>query len=94
MAEGGKGDADGVINEGPKKVLAHDADGDAGDGKRIGGGEEIGAEQRDGGGFGGDVRAGGHGEADVGLSEGGGVVDPVADHGDDMAFLLQSNDEG
>jgi hypothetical protein len=34
------------------------------------------------GGFDGDVRSGGDGDADVGLGQRWGVVNPVADHGD------------
>ena len=41
----------------------------------------------------GDVGAGAHGEAEVGLGERGGVVDAVADHGDDLALGLQAADD-
>ena len=42
----------------------------------------------------GDVGAGAHGEAEVGLGERGGVVDPVADHGHDPTLVLQAADDG
>ena len=41
----------------------------------------------------GDVGAGAHGEAEVGLGQRGGVVDAVADHRDDAAFGLQAADD-
>ncbi len=47
-------------------------------------------DEGDVGGLDGDVGAGADGEADVGLGEGGCVVDAVADHGDDTAFVLEA----
>src|SRR5699024_5774464 len=38
------------------------------------------------------VRAGTYGRADVGLGQGWGVVDAVADHSDDLALRLQAPD--
>ena len=49
-------------------------------------------DEGDVGGFDGDVGAGADRETDVGLREGGGVVDAVADHADEMAFALQAPD--
>ena len=40
------------------------------------------------GGFDRDVRTGAHGQAEVGLGQGRGVVDAVADHGDDLSPVL------
>ena len=48
----------------------------------------VAADEGEVGGFDGHVGAGAHGEAEVGLGEGGGVVDAVADHRDDLALVL------
>ena len=64
---------------------AGEADGVAGD-------SEVAADEGEVAGFDGDVGAGAHGDAEVGLGEGGGVVDAVADHGDDLALGLQAAD--
>jgi hypothetical protein len=91
---GGEGDADEVVDDGPGEVLAHDVNGAAGDAD--GGGEEVevGVEEEDVAGFASEVGAGGHGEAGVGLGEGCGVVDAVADHGDAVAGGLEGADVG
>ena len=41
----------------------------------------------------GDVGSGAHGDADVGLGQGGCVVDAVSGHGDDSSLLLQALDD-
>ena len=53
---------------------------------------QVAAHQREVAGLDGDVGAGAHGEAEVGLGERGGVVHAVADHGHDPALGLQPAD--
>jgi hypothetical protein len=50
------------------------------------------ADDDDAAGLHGDIRAGTHGDAEVGLGQGGGVIDAVADHGDALPLLLQPLD--
>ena len=57
------------------------------------GDREVAAHEGEVAGLDGDVGAGAHGDAEVGLGEGGGVVDAVADHGDDLAFGLEAPDD-
>ena len=52
----------------------------AGQADGVAGGAQVAAHEREVAGLDGDVGAGAHGEAEVGLGEGGGVVDAVADH--------------
>jgi hypothetical protein len=54
---------------------------------------EVSFDQSDAAAFHGNVGAGAHGDADVGLREGGSVVDAVAGHGDDSSLLLQFADD-
>ena len=49
---------------------------------------EVSFDQGDAAAFHGDVGAGAHGDADIGLRERGGVVDAVAGHGDESSLLL------
>src|SRR3546814_10724907 len=56
----------------------------------VAGGAEITPYEGDVAGFDGDVGAGAHGEAEVGLGEGGGVVDAVTDHGHRAALSLEA----
>src|SRR6266511_4857591 len=56
--------------------------------------EGVGAHEHDVGGFDGHVGAGADGDAEVGLREGGGVVDAVPDHGDPAPGRLQLGDLG
>ena len=91
---GGQGEADEVVDEGPAQVLAHDVGGAAGDADGEWDEVEVGVEEEDVAGFAGEVGACGHGEAGVGLGEGGGVVDAVADHGYLVALLLEEADGG
>eukprot|EP00053_Salpingoeca_punica_P015069 m.137833 g.137833 ORF g.137833 m.137833 type:complete len:1067 (-) comp16613_c0_seq1:133-3333(-) len=56
------------------------------------GGEVVVGEDHGGGALG-DRGAGAHGHADVGLLQGGGVVDTVAGHGDNLGLVLQVADD-
>ena len=73
----------------PKQVLAHDAQGLAGqgEGRRNGGG--LRAQKQHVAGLLRQIGAGAHGDACVGLGQRGGVVDAVAHHGDAQTRLLQ-----
>ena len=64
--------------------------GAAGQPDRVDGGPQVAADQGQVGGLDGDVGAGAHRDAQVGLGQRGGVVDPVADHRDHPALALQS----
>ena len=90
---GGDGHADGVVDEGEEKILADVAHGGL---AQVAGAQdsgEVAFDQRDAAAFHGDVGAGAHGDADVGLRERGGVVDAVAGHGDDSSLPLQFADD-
>ena len=63
--------------------------GAAGQPDRVGGHAQVAADQGEVAGLDGDVGAGAHGEAEVGLGERGGVVDAVADHRHHAALGLQ-----
>ena len=65
----------------------------AGQPDRVGRGPQVAADQGQVAGLDGDVGAGAHGQPEVGLGERGGVVDAVADHGDDPALGLQPLDD-
>ena len=91
---GGEGNAEEVVADGPGEVLAHDAERLAGEGEGGGNGGGLGAEEEDVAGFLGEIGAGAHGDAGVGLGEGGGVVDAVADHGYAEAGFLQCANAG
>ena len=69
-----------------RSVRRGQADGIAGD-------SQVAADEGEVAGFDGDVGAGAHGDPEVGLGEGGGVVDAVADHGDDVAVGLEAPDD-
>ena len=57
--------------------------------------EQVVAHQNDVGDFQGHVGTGGaHGDADVGGGQRGGVVDPVADHRNDLVALAEPSDDG
>ena len=49
---------------------------------------QIAFEQRQPGALHGDIGAGAHGDADIGLGEGRRVVDAVSGHGDERALAL------
>ena len=59
----------------------------------VGGDSQVAADEGEVAGFDGDVGAGAHGDPEVGLGEGGGVVDTVADHGHGLALGLQAADD-
>ena len=65
-----------------RRRCANDADG-------VGRRRQVASHQRQVRRLDGHVGAGAHGEAEVGLGQGGGVVHAVADHGDDLALALQ-----
>ena len=67
--------------------------GAAGQPDRVGGGAQVAAHEGEVGGLDGDVGAGAHRQAEVGLGQRGGVVHAVADHGDDLALALQPADD-
>ena len=56
---------------------------------RVGRGTEVAGDERQVGGLDRDVGAGADREPEVGLGEGGCVVDAVTDHRDDLALGLQ-----
>ena len=59
---------------------------------RLGDAAQVAFHQRDAGALHGDVGAGAHGDADIGLRQRRGVVDAVAGHGHDAPFRLQPLD--
>ncbi len=61
---------------------------------RVDCGPQVAPDQRQVGGRDGDVGAGAHGQTEVGLDEGGGMIDAIADHGNDRAGVLQAADRG
>jgi hypothetical protein len=81
--------AEGILDEADEVVEDGAAFLDGGDD-----GGEVVVEQDHLGGLLGDIGAGdAHGHADFRALEGGGVVDAVAGHGDDLAALLQGGDD-
>ena len=90
---GGDGDSDGVVDEGEEKILADVAHGGLAELAGAQDSGEIAFDQRDAAAFHGNVGAGAHGDADVGLRERGSVVDAVSGHGDDSSLLLQFADD-
>ena len=79
-----------VVAEGPAQPLLDRADGTAGQRDRRHDAAQVATDEGDvGDGY---VGAGSDGHAEVGLGQGGRVVDAVADHGDDPAAGLQSRD--
>ncbi len=83
-----------VVAEGPEQVALDRREGPPGQADRVGHGAQVAADQGQVGGLDGGVGAGAHGQAQVGLGERGGVVDPVADHGHDAARGLEPLDGG
>jgi hypothetical protein len=65
----------------------------AGQADGVGGGAQVAAYEGQVGGLDGGIGAGAHGEVEVGLGEGGRVVDAVADHRDGLALGLQALDD-
>ena len=89
---GGDGDAEQVVAESPAQVLAHDAEGMAGEAESGDDLRRVAAQEDGVSGFTGKIGAGADGETGVGLGERGGVVDAVADHGDGTALGLEGAD--
>ena len=71
-------------------MVAQRASGEA-DG--VGGDSQVAAHEGEVAGLDRDVGAGAHGQAEIGLGEGGGVVHAVADHRHDPATVLQLLDD-
>ena len=90
----GQRNAEQVVAHGPGQILAHDAQGGAGQAKRRGNGGGLGAQQQHIAGLLGQVGARAHGDAGVGLGQRGGVVDAVAHHGHAQAARLQGANAG
>ncbi len=55
---------------------------------------QVAFDQGDLGGVDGDIAAGPHGDTDVGLRQGGSIVDAVPSHGHHVALTLQLLDKG
>ena len=91
--EGGQRQGGDVVGEGPEQVALDGAQGAAGQADGVGGRAQVAPDQGDVAGLDGHVGAGAHGQAQVGLGQRGGVVDTVADHGDDPALGLQPADD-
>ena len=85
----GHGDAERVVDEGAEQVLAHVAHRRLADLDRGHDAHQAALDERHVARLDGHVRAGADGEADVGLGQGGRVVDAVADHADPLALELQ-----
>ena len=85
----GQRNAEQVVARGPDQILAHDAQGGAGQAERGGNGGGLGAQQQHVAGLLGQVGARAHGDAGVGLGQRGSVVNAVAHHGYAQATLLQ-----
>ena len=88
----GDRNADHIVDERPEQILAHRAHRAARQRDRIGHGAEVGTHERDIARLDRDVRPRADRDADVGLRERRRVVDPVADHRDDMALALPTRD--
>src|SRR5699024_427243 len=82
-----------VVGEGPEQVGLDCAQCFAGEPDRVHRGPQVPAHEGDVGGLDGDVGAGAHRQAQVGLGQCWGVVDAVADHRDDLALALESGDD-
>ena len=90
---GSQEDHDGIEEDGEEDILSDDGEGFLTKGDSCGDIEEVVVEQRHVGGLAGDVGSpGAHGDTDAGDSEGGGVIDSVADHGDGMAAIHEGSD--
>ena len=78
---GSQGDAEHIVNKRPEQVFLDIPKG--GPAQTDGGGHvgEAAVHQNDAGCLDGDIRSRADGDSGVGQGEGGGVVDPVADHG-------------
>ena len=87
----GRGERDGgdVVAERPPQVGLDGPQCAPGKPDGVGGDSQVAAHQGEVARFDGDVCAGAHRDAKVGLGEGGGVVDAVTDHRNDLSFGLQ-----
>ena len=90
----GQRNAQQVVAGGPDQILAHYAQGGAGQINRRGDGRGPCAHEQHIAGLLGQVGAGTHGDAGVSLGQGGCVVDAVARHGHAQAALLQGANAG
>ena len=93
-AEGGQGDGGHVVGERPEQVLLDGGVGLPGQGDGVGDAVRVAADQGEVAGLDGHVGAAAEGHADVGLGQGRGVVDAVADHGHHLAGPLAAADLG
>ena len=90
---GGYRDTYQVVDEGPEKILADGAYGGLRKADGIGNLVQVGRNERHFGHVHGNVASFSHGNAEIGLSQCRTVIDAVAHHGYDFAFLLQVLDE-
>ena len=91
-AAGGNWNPDDVVDEGPEKILFDVADGGLAEFDGPGNVEQVVFHEHDVGRFHGHIGAGANGDADIGAGKGRCVVDAVANHGDFLAFVLQTAD--
>src|SRR6187402_778454 len=80
---------DEVVDQGPGKVLAHDAYGATGESDGYCDGTWLAPQQDHVPGFARQVGPGSHCDSGVGLRQGGSIVDAVTHHGYPLAALLQ-----
>ena len=78
-----------VVGEGPEEVALDRAQRPAGEADRVRRRAQVARDEGDVAGFDRNVGAGADRDPEVGLGERRSVVDAVADHGDDLAGLLQ-----
>src|ERR1700737_3717809 len=88
-AQRGKGDRGGVVTEGPAEILMDRPQGLSRQLDRTHDTVEPAGHQRDIGGLDGDIGAGANRNAEIGLHQGGRVVDAVTNHRDHAALALQ-----
>ncbi len=91
-AEGSEDDAERVDADRAGEVLPDDSARPSRDGKRFDEAFKVVSEQHHVGALLRHVRAGPHGDTDIGLSQRRGVVDAVADHGDDTLLRHEGID--
>lgn len=83
----GNGHAKRIVEKREEKILANVAHRGAAESTRSGNAAKIAMKQRNGSAFGRHIRAGGHGDADIGLRERGSVVDAIAGNRDNTALM-------
>src|ERR1019366_301307 len=86
------GNTDDVVGEGPEEILADDAHGAARKLQRFRHAVEIVAHEGHAAGFHGDIGAAAHGDSEIGLCQGGRIVDAIAHHGHAASGGLQFAD--